>query len=605
MGCSAKVIEHTINVERNAELITFEIELHRYILPEFNTHRCIAGETELWFDLPNDGSPRLHKIPIKEFHDKWHTGAKEHTTPSCKVVDTSPLLDNTLYTAKEIGTLLGISVNNIRNACRNGKCPPSNPSKNRSDDFTILGAEFKKYRNLIEKRTFSLRSKLQEMNIRMLNEDTNEIVNTKVTDVWEVGTKPIYELKAGNLSIKATSDHPILTIDGWKELGAITSEDYIISCGFGVDEKSDPNQHKKINGVWTTTWNRDNKEIILQRQGGKCYACGVSNEPFDVHHIDPVHSCPEKAFDIDNVVVVCKSCHNDYHSKQGWQVSNKLLGKPIKVEAITAKGEATVYDLSVESNYHNFVANGVVVHNCFSRNFQSSRAIPTLKQVKLILKDPALPVHWGFNNAGMSSKKQFGPIRTSIANGFRRLTSYVAIANAMFEYKVLGAHKQWANRHLEPFMYTKGVFTTSIEGLANFFSLRLAPDAQPEIRALAQEILKAYLASNPRHLNVGEWHLPYVSDTQRLDLGLQECIRISAASCASVSYRPDEVNVEKIWPRLGLDGNSQNVHASPAEHQAMLCKGGGDAGGNFGDNWYQYRKSIKGEFKTSFTAYKE
>lgn len=281
------------------------------------------------------------------------------------------------------------------------------------------------------------------------------------------------------------------------------------------------------------------------------------------------------------------------------------MGCSAKVIEHTINVERKAELITFEIELHRYILPEFNTHRAFSRNFQSSRAIPTLKQVKLILKDPALPVHWGFNNAGMSSKKQFGPIRTSIANGFRRLTSYIAITNAMFEYKVLGAHKQWANRHLEPFMYTKGVFTTSIEGLANFFSLRLAPDAQPEIRALAQEILKAYLASNPRHLNVGEWHLPYVSDTQRLELGLQECIRISAASCASVSYRPDEVNVEKIWPRLGLDGNSQNVHASPAEHQAMLCKGGGEAGGNFGGNWYQYRKSIKGEFKTSFTAYKE
>ena len=582
------------------ELITFEIELHRYILPEFNTHRCIVGDTQLWFDLPNNGEPRLHKMSIKEFHDKWHKGAKQHTTPSCNVVDTSNLIDNTSYTAKEIATLLGVSASNIRTACRLNKCTPTNPSKKRGEDFTILGKEYKNYRKLIEKRTFSLRSNLQDMNIRMLNEDTNEIVNTKVTDVWEVGNKPVFELNAGKYSIKATADHPILTTQGWKELGDITIDDHIISCGFGVHEKRDPIQHKKINGVWTTEWNRKNKHTILERQDHKCFKCGVTDEPFDVHHIEPVYVNPEKAFDLSNVVAVCKSCHNEYHVKQDWQVSNKLLGKPVKVDSITQAGEEIVYDLSVESNYHNFVANGIVVHNCFSRNFQSSRAIPTMKQIKLILKDPALPVHWGTNNAGMSSNKQCGKFKSKIANGFRRLSSYFAIAGSLFESKVLGIHKQWSNRLLEPYMYTKGVFTTNKKGLANFLALRCAPDAQPEIKALADMIHAEYLKSEPKILKDNDYHLPYVSDEQLANLSIKDCIKISAASCASVSYRPLQVNVDAIWPRLGLDGNNENVHASPAEHQAKLAHKAKGRGGNFGNGWVQYRKTIPTEFKSKY-----
>ena len=235
----------------------------------------------------------------------------------------------------------------------------------------------------------------------------------------------------------------------------------------------------------------------------------------------------------------------------------------------------------------------------FSRNFQSSRAIPTMKQIKMILKDPALPVHWGSNNPGMSSNKQFGPVKSKIANGMRRFASYCAIGMALFEHKVLNIHKQWTNRHLEPFMYTKGVFTTTKEGLSNFLALRCAVDAQPEIRELALLIREAYETSEPEVLERGMWHLPYTTKEQRDSLDVDELIRISASNCAAVSYRPLNVNVERVWSRLGLDGNNPNVHASPAEHQAKLVPGS-KLGGNFGNGWTQFRKTIKTEFKSNY-----
>lgn len=239
-------------------------------------------------------------------------------------------------------------------------------------------------------------------------------------------------------------------------------------------------------------------------------------------------------------------------------------------------------------------------HRNFSRNFQSSRAIPTKKQIKMIFKDPALPVHWGKNNAGMSSNERHGPVASKCLNGIRRMASYFAIGAALIESKVFNVHKQWANRHLEPFMYTKGVFTTNKEGLSNFLALRCAPDAQPEIKLLADLILEAYKQSEPELLEEGEYHLPYVTQEEKDTNTVKRCIQISAAKCASVSYRPLIANVDKIWPRLGLDGNNPNVHASPAEHQAKLNPKAKGRGGNFGNGWVQFRKTIPTEFKKNY-----
>lgn len=50
----------------------------------------------------------------------------------------------------------------------------------------------------------------------------------------------------------------------------------------------------------------------------------------------------------------------------------------------------------------------------------------------------------------------------------------------------LGIHEQHVNRILEPFQFIKVIITAT--EWYDFFALRLAPDAQPEIRQLARAI---------------------------------------------------------------------------------------------------------------------
>jgi hypothetical protein len=51
---------------------------------------------------------------------------------------------------------------------------------------------------------------------------------------------------------------------------------------------------------------------------------------------------------------------------------------------------------------------------------------------------------------------------------------------------------------------------------------------------LACKMLKAILQSSPGEIDPGEWHLPFVEDTEYLTL--EQSKRISAARCAGVSY---------------------------------------------------------------------
>ncbi|NNC24224.1 HNH endonuclease [Salinisphaera sp. USBA-960] len=46
-----------------------------------------------------------------------------------------------------------------------------------------------------------------------------------------------------------------------------------------------------------------------RRDGFKCTQCG-SRHRLEVHHIKPVRTHPELAFDVANTATLCASCHN-------------------------------------------------------------------------------------------------------------------------------------------------------------------------------------------------------------------------------------------------------------------------------------------------------
>lgn len=51
---------------------------------------------------------------------------------------------------------------------------------------------------------------------------------------------------------------------------------------------------------------------------------------------------------------------------------------PLKVKSITPVGERHVYDIEVSKN-HNYIADGIIVHNCFAKKTGTEKVIPTIK----------------------------------------------------------------------------------------------------------------------------------------------------------------------------------------------------------------------------------
>jgi hypothetical protein len=258
-------------------------------------------------------------------------------------------------------------------------------------------------------------------------------------------------------------------------------------------------------------------------------------------------------------------------------------------DSISPKGKRiTTFVLT----YPRFVHSEFMTHRVFSRNAASSRAIPAKKIRASVKSDPAVPVFWGANQAGMQAQSELTGAKLFLVklvwSGSMHLMLFM---NWLLERA--GLHKQIANRILEPW-FNITVVCTATEW-SNFYHLRNHEAAQPEIRELARVMLEAHNRSVPRPLRYGEWHLPFIDPSDQLDLRTAKIV--SAARCARVSYLNHEGKRSSLEEDVRLFNrllDHEPKHASPAEHQATPLEDARQPSGNL-VGWLQNRKLFENE----------
>lgn len=383
-------------------------------------------------------------------------------------------------------------------------------------------------------------------------------------------------------------------------------------------------QERKLIGVWT-----QHQAFGVHRANSfKCRLC-LSNRELHAPHLDPVANNLERAYDRRNLTTLCRVCHGELHQRNlelellrhlnggssfgsFWtRFEGRRLRRPFRslkrrtmvahfvdLIAVEYVGIRPTFDLSVEGPYHNFIANGFVVHN--SRNAASSRAIPIKRMIAAVRQEPAMPIFWGKNQPGMSARREIDDAARSLAKAEwgNALLNALATAERLSESDV-DLHKQLVNRILEPFAWITVIITAT--EWANFFTQRCHPDAQPEIKHLADLMLAAFRGSVPRVVELGQWHLPLIQhDEGALDVELRK--RLSVARCARVSYlthegaRDHEKDLE-LFERLV--GGGANGHWSPFEHVATPLGRPDEFIANF-RGWNQFRKFFAEENARSF-----
>lgn len=248
-----------------------------------------------------------------------------------------------------------------------------------------------------------------------------------------------------------------------------------------------------------------------------------------------------------------------------------------------------------EIEYPRIVMSEFNTHRAVSKNSSSSRAIPVSKMLEHTKNINLKPIYFGSKKSGMQAGDELGGEDLQYAKS----TWESALHSMIHSAKILdgcGVAKEVCNRLVEPFQLVKVVCTAT--DWDNFFNLRLHPDSDPNICMLAYKMHEAMQESKPIELKEGEWHLPFVdkydipitySDqggyeyetgyhtfyydnevghTCEQVLTLEQAIKLSAASCASVSYRTEGMTLEKAEKIFDMLVKAEVIHASPFEHLA-------------------------------------
>ena len=227
--------------------------------------------------------------------------------------------------------------------------------------------------------------------------------------------------------------------------------------------------------------------------------------------------------------------------------------------------------------YPRYIHSEFMTHRVFSRNASSSRAIPVKRMIEQVRKNPVIPPKVFMNQRGMVGETEADPVTTTAFHVLWEEAAENAYKTADMMER-LGIHKQHVNRILEPFQFIK-VIVTATEW-DNFFVLRLAPDAQPEMRELASAIyneMKRYHNKDVGVLELDKEHivvsLPYITDEDIKEVGKEEyhlLMKISAARCARVSYNNHDGSKPDIKKDLELyEHLYDSKHMSPLEHTCI------------------------------------
>ena len=264
-------------------------------------------------------------------------------------------------------------------------------------------------------------SAIHQLPLRMCNEESGAIQHTRLIDIWQSGIKPTFRVTLDDgKSLKMTKDHRCLTELGWMTLGQATKLRQIDSQTVVWDVASPA---FATNGAW-----------------------------------------------VEEATPQTESITRLYRT---WS----------RIAKIEYAGEEMTYDLSVAGPYHNFVANGFIVHN--SVNEVSAR-YSLLPEEMYIPEDAQISFQSVDNKQGRSAAE----VPTELKARVRELLlagqreSYAAYQE-LIDAEIA---RELARIALPVSIYSEWYWKMNLHNLFHFLSLRMDAHAQYEIRIYAEAI---------------------------------------------------------------------------------------------------------------------
>ena len=222
-------------------------------------------------------------------------------------------------------------------------------------------------------------------------------------------------------------------------------------------------------------WQKYNRENILEHYGKVCSNCG-STTKLHCHHKTPVKEDISQAYEIENYEVLCSSCHCKEHKS--------LRTHFVSISSIEFLRTDITYDIEVDGKYHNFVCDGVVVHNCQSQRYTGKRVLKVANG-ELGVEDVFYirPAGFYVNRHG----KKYDWTEENRQQKIKRiLDSCVDYAN---DYLNGGICEEHIRDYLPQAIRQNFVMTVNLRSMLHMIDLRAKLDAQLEIQAMCSQII--------------------------------------------------------------------------------------------------------------------
>ncbi len=212
----------------------------------------------------------------------------------------------------------------------------------------------------------------------------------KIKNIWQQGERPVWKVTLSNgKSVKATGNHRFQVDDySYKRVDQLKLGDKLWCCDFKYEESNNKYNFTKLSSedhrsqIRGTTYSgcgfqkgKNNPGYVdgstmkfntyRSKKDGVCEQCGGQHDRLETHHIDGDRTNNEP----ENLENLCVSCHKKKHYRELGRTKIGEKGYPTYCSAITNieyAGIEMTYDIEIESEEHNFFANGICSHNSHS-----------------------------------------------------------------------------------------------------------------------------------------------------------------------------------------------------------------------------------------------
>lgn len=484
--------------------LKFHCCMPMFVARQWIRHRtaCLAGDALLYFDLPGAekrGRRQRYNVSIANFHRMWTKGT-EHPIAKKKPLYTSRIDPDREYTIPELARRVGRREETLREYVRSGALESRRvvPTSPRAPSILVPGRAWHAFALRQPTARVDMRGRLSSMRLRSCDEQTGEITHTKVADVWESGVKPVFQVTLENgYSLKMSKDHRCLTERGWLTLAEATG--LRRSDRGGVTWRSDAPAFS-VNGApayrdreWLSARRAEGLSIdeIAARAGISYHSVrkylklyGLSYSPREKARLSGLAqrgqrrtSRARRAWTPEHLEIIRRARSGPASNFWKGGMSTRLVRQFSKVARIEYVGDEMTYDLEVAGPYHNFVANGFVVHNSVNEYSGRYSLMPMLFYTP---SEEQLQTQSAKNNQGRSG--QSVPAE-KYAEATARWNEIRRLSQSAYEWMTTQEMaRELARIDLPLSTYTQWYWKIDLHNLQHFLKLRVDSHAQWEIQ---------------------------------------------------------------------------------------------------------------------------